>query len=145
MWPLAANATKNFIETHKLELPTSPQQSTNKALQILKDWEGVVDEVNEDGFVARLMDRQSRGGIDTHVAEIPFSEVTQDDRPLVQHGAIFYLTIYRSIAAHGQHERTTRLYFRRLPAWTPTLLRSARQRADRWKKLFHVGQNLPTG
>jgi hypothetical protein len=142
---LAAHATRNFLETHKPELPDSPQESTNETLQVLKDWEGVVDEVNADGFVARLMDRQNRAGIDTHVAEIPFSEVIHDDLALVQPGAIFYLTIYRSIAAHGQHERTTRLYFRRLPAWTPTLLKSARERADRWKTLFHVGKNLSTG
>ncbi|SRR6266700_2078094 len=142
---LAGHATRNFLQTYKPELPfPKPQQSTKETVQVLKDWEGVVDEVNADGFVARLLDRQNRAGIDTHAAEIPFSEVAPDDLPLVQPGAIFYLTIFRSIAAHGQHERTTRMYFRRLPTWTPALLKSARERADRWKKLFHVGKNITT-
>jgi len=121
-----------------------PQEGArfSEKLHILMDWEGVVDEVRNQEFTARLLDRRSSSKVDTEYAEIPLTEVQADDRQLVQPGAIFYLTVYRVTSAVGQSERSTRLYFRRLPAWTRTMLASADKRAERWKRSFGVGKNV---
>jgi hypothetical protein len=139
---LAGLATRNFPKENGQ--PAQPPQEgirSNQIFEVMMDWEGVVEEVNADGFVARLLDRRSSSKLDTEAADIPFSEVNPDDVPLVRPGAIFYLTVYRVIASSGQQQRSTRLFFRRLPAWTPALLASARNRADRWKKRFGVAEN----
>ena len=123
-----------------------PQQGVkySERLQVLMDWEGVVEEVHEDDFTARLLNRRGHSKVDTEEAEIPFTEVQLDDLSLVQPGAIFYLTVFRSTTFAGQSRRTTSLYFRRLPSWTRSMLVSAEERAQRWKKHFGVGKNVVT-
>jgi hypothetical protein len=115
--------------------------AARERLVVLQDWEGVVEEVRKDDFFARLRDRTSGSNFDAEAAEIPISEVDSDDLPLLKPGAIFYLTIYRRILESGRHERTTRMFFRRLPAWTPTMLQSVKDRADRWKSFFSVAKS----
>jgi hypothetical protein len=110
-------------------------------LVVLQDWEGVVEDVRNDDFFARLRDRTSGSNFDAEAAEIPISEVDADDLPLLKPGAIFYLTIYRRILESGRHERATRMFFRRLPAWTPSMLQSVKERADRWKNFFSVAKS----
>jgi hypothetical protein len=123
-----------------------PQQGIkySERHEILMDWEGVVEEVGEDDFTARLMDRRGSSKVDTDSVEIPLTEVQLDDIALIQPGAIFYLTIYRSTSRAGQTRRTTSLYFRRLPSWTQSMLASAEERAQRWKKSFGVGKSIVT-
>lgn len=142
---LAGRVTRAF-ERQNPQLVLEPQKGAERGgerLEVLKDWEGVVDEVSSDHFVARLLDRRGASKVDTDAAEIPYSEVNKDDLPLVKVGAIFYLTVYRVLTQ--PHGRTTRLYFRRLPAWTPSVLASARTRAQRWKKRFSVAKSNATG
>jgi hypothetical protein len=142
---LAGQATRAFKENEQPEPPAQEGIHFSRTFQVLIDWEGVVEEVNADGFAARLLNRRNSSKVDTEAADIPFSEVNADDLPLVRPGAIFYLTVYRVIASSGQQQRTTRLFFRRLPAWTPSLLASARKRADGWKKRFGVAENNASG
>ncbi|MDR3469810.1 MAG: hypothetical protein P4M07_28100 [Xanthobacteraceae bacterium] len=133
------------VENREFQI-LEPQEGArfSEKLHVLMDWEGVVDEVRTEEFTARLLDRRSSSKMDTEYAEIPLTEVQADDRRLVQPGAIFYLTVYRVTNAVGQSERSTRLYFRRLPAWTRTMLASADKRAERWKRSFGVGKNVAT-
>jgi hypothetical protein len=138
---LAGRATEQFRK-HNPDPFLEPQNGADRRgerLEVLKDWEGVVDEVSADHFVARLLDRKGGSRIDTEAAKIPFSEVKEDDLPLIREGAIFYLTVYRVLTP--PHGRTTRLYFRRLPAWTPSVLASAHSRAQRWKQRFGVAKS----
>ena len=111
---------------------------------VLQDWEGVVEEVREDDFVARLMDKTAGQKFDSEAAEIPKSEVDRDDIELLKPGAIFYLTVFRRVARNGRQERITRLIFRRLPAWTQTMLKSVGDRANSWKSFFGVGKSAPS-
>jgi hypothetical protein len=138
---LAGRAMRQFEEenTHTRAVEDQGADRLGEKLQVLKDWEGVVDEVGPDYFMARLLDRRGASKVDTEAAKIPFTEVSKDDLPLVKEGAIFYLTVYRVLTP--PHGRTTRLFFRRLPAWTPSVLASARTRADRWKKRFGVAES----
>jgi hypothetical protein len=115
--------------------------AARERLVVLQDWEGVVEEVRENDFFARLRDRTSGSNFDAEAAEIPIGEVDADDLPLLKPGAIFYLTIYRRILDSGRHERATRMFFRRLPAWTPSMLQSVKDRADRWESFFSVAKS----
>jgi hypothetical protein len=134
------------IEQEQAPRTLKPQAGVaySERLEVLMDWEGVVEEVGDDDFTARLMDRRSSSKVDTDTVDIPFAEVQLDDLSLVEPGAIFYLTIYRS-TSRGQTRRTTSLYFRRLPSWTHSMLASAEDRAQRWKKSFGVGKDSVTG
>src|SRR5882724_1839186 len=50
-----------------------PQGGINYAerFNVLVDWEGVVEEVKDDEFTARLLNRRSASKVDTEFAEIP--------------------------------------------------------------------------
>ena len=109
---------------------------------MLQDWEGVVEEVLGDSFVARLRDRSDTSEFDKELAEIPLDDVTPDERPLLKPGAIFYLTIYRRV--FPRHERATRLVFRRLPAWTDSMLKSVEVRANHLENFFRAAQEQGT-
>ena len=106
----------------------------------MQDWEGVVEEVRENDFVARLIDKTAKAKFDSEAAEIPKEEIDSDDMELLKPGAIFYLTVFRRVMPNGRQERATRLIFRRLPAWTPTMLKSVESRASKWKSFFGVGK-----
>jgi len=121
-------------------LPAAPVEQ----VIVLQDWEGVVEEVRDDDFVARLMDKTAAKKFDSEAAEIPKSEVDMDDIDLVKPGAIFYLTVFRRVLRNGRQERITRLIFRRLPAWTPSMLKSVEDRANSWKTFFGVGKSNST-
>ena len=95
----------------------------------LQSWEGTVMRVLDESFVARLVDRSSK----THdeEAEFPLSEVSDDDRDLVQKGAVFYWNIGYIIKPSRQKIRASIVRFRRLPAWTKVEVDSAKQAAER--------------
>jgi hypothetical protein len=75
------------------------------------------------------------------VAEFAFDEADPSDRVLIRAGAVFYWSIGYNVSAAGQVERTSSLYFRRLPVrrqLSPNGLRGkARELAAR------VGWRLP--
>src|SRR6266567_8790120 len=105
-------------------------------LVVLQDWEGMVEEMSASGFIARLRDLST--GADADAADVPFDDVAQDDRPLVKPGASFYLTVYRRLP---NNELTTRIVFRRKPAWTSTILNSASDRARRLDRFFNAPEH----
>ncbi|MEO0250327.1 MAG: hypothetical protein ABIN58_12550 [candidate division WOR-3 bacterium] len=95
----------------------------------LQSWEGTVMRVLNESFAARLVDRSGK----THdeEAEFPLSEVSDDDRELIQEGAVFYWNIGYIIKPSGQKIRASIVRFRRLPAWTKSEIDSARQAAEK--------------
>jgi hypothetical protein len=95
----------------------------------LQQWEGVVDSVNDGGFVARLVDRTA--GEPDEEAEFDLAEVPPGDRDLVASGAVFYWSVGYRIAATGTRLRASIISFRRLPAWTEAERRQARERSEK--------------
>lgn len=87
----------------------------------LESWEGVVEEVLADSFVARL---QSTHGGSLEIAEIAIREVSRVDRELVVPGGYFYWSVGYRDSPSGQRTRASVIRFRRLPAWTGTDLES---------------------
>ena len=121
-----------FAEEQAPELP--------EEFLVLQDWEGAVDSVGPETFIARLRDRTNRQTYASEVAELPIADVSDDDRELLRPGAIFYMTVGRMTRASGRQDRVGRLVFRRLPAWTESTLRRAEQRAERLRR-FLAPQN----
>lgn len=104
-----------------------PRRIERAHLRAIQSWEGVVDTIEHDSFVAQLHDRQRRGRPEE--AGFPFSDVADGDLGLVVEGAVFYWTIGYLIAAGGQRTRTSTIRFRRLPVWTEQELSDAEARA----------------
>lgn len=79
----------------------------------IESWEGVVEEVFDTYFLARIISLTRADG--DEIAEIYASEVSPSDRPLLREGAIFYWTIGYEDTPSGQRKRQSFLRFRRLP------------------------------
>lgn len=97
------------------------------AFHALQRWEGVVTMIEDETFVARLTDLTSEG-VDEEV-ELPLSDIPHDDEDLLEEGAVFYWAIGYRDEASGQRQRVSALRFRRLPVWSASELRAARDRA----------------
>lgn len=95
----------------------------------LQKWEGVVLEVKEDYFIARLHDLTVRGNEEE--VELPLEEVSEGDRDLVKPGAVFYWHIGYFDSRTGQRKRESVTRFRRLPAWRQEELESAKSEVDK--------------
>lgn len=92
---------------------------TLTAVQIVQKWEGVVTEVGDNTFFADLVTISGEEGDMT--AEIYIDKVHEEDRPLVEVGAIFYWSIGQ-IKDTG--ETCSIIRFRRLPRWTAAQLKA---------------------
>jgi hypothetical protein len=119
-----------------------PEQTLERPenFSVLQDWEGVVETVDAETFTARLRDRTNNESYAAEKAELPISDISDDDLELLRPGAIFYLTIGRLTRPNGRQDRLGRLVFRRLPGWTESTLRRAEQRAERLRR-FLAPQN----
>ena len=95
----------------------------------LQKWEGIVMEVMDDAFLARLIDLTNKG-VDEE-AEFPIDEISEEDKPLVRPGAIFYWNIGYHTSYSGQRTRSSIIRFRRLPAWTQREIDAAKREAER--------------
>jgi hypothetical protein len=103
------------------------------AVDILQRWDGVVVDVGEETFRARLLDEAT--GRPQLEADIYISDVAEHDRPLLKHNGIFYWYVgYRD--PHGDRERISKIRFRRLPPKTEADLKRAEHRASERRKLL---------
>ena len=109
------------------------QKLAERSEEVLKRWEGVVETVDEDDgvFTARLYNPETDESYPSDMAELLIDDISDDDRSLLQEGAVFYLTVGYSERASGRKDRFVRLEFRRLPNWTESDLRRAGERAQR--------------
>lgn len=86
-------------------------------LRPMYQWEGVVEQVMEDGFEARLVPLGGDAGPDT----LEFTTFSLDDladesdRDLVTEGAVFYWTIGKGRNPAGTQSNVSLVRFRRLP------------------------------
>jgi hypothetical protein len=96
--------------------PLSP--TTSQHVTVVGRWEGVVTEKLADLFVASITPIDSTQA--AFVAEIAVSRVGDDDQPLIQEGAPFYLILSDIDAGAGRRSQISTVRFRRLPTWTRT-------------------------
>jgi len=102
---------------------------TEARYRLLQKWEGIVLDVQEESFTARLVDQNNEGPDEE--AEFSLEEVTLEDISLLQPGAVFYWNIGFSDKLSGQRERVSIIRFRRLPVWSSSELELAKLEAAR--------------
>jgi hypothetical protein len=114
--------------------PTAPiMPIPREKFLTMQKWEGHVIEVGQDTFWARLV-RTTGGGPDQE-AEIYISEIDQEDRILIEPGAVFYWSIGYLDRPSGRI-RASILRFRRLRPWSKHELEAAEIEAQRLKSLL---------
>ena len=86
---------------------------------VRQKWEGYITDTSDDVFTARL--RSLSGAADKLEAEIYLDELDQDDRQLVEPGAIFYWSIGYLDGPSGRR-RTSIIRFKRVPRLTDVQL-----------------------
>lgn len=84
----------------------------------LQLWEGRVQKLNDSAysFDAFLVDKT--GSSEDHVIELSLEWVSEQDKELVKPGAIFYLSLYKTVTPGGTIRNSEEVRFRRLPAWS---------------------------
>ena len=91
-------------------------------------WEGVVLEVFEESFTARLVDLNDPSQYEE--AEILNNSVSDlSDLELIEPGAIFFWSIGRRIEGR-RSEQISMIQFRRLPVWTKREIQQSNQEAS---------------
>lgn len=91
-------------------------------------FEGIVLEVKENSFVARL--RNFTENIPDEEAEFSITELSKDDISLLKIGAVFYWNIGYLVQVAGQRIGCHMINFRRLPVWTSQEIMAADDRAE---------------
>lgn len=129
----ALSETVVFSERSKGVSPTLPVEkytsaTANCTFLASKKWEGVVLSIGEETFMARLSGLASKTTVEEE-AELPISDVTEDDRELLQEGAFFFFSVGYITRPYGTRERSSRIRFRRLPVWSPDEILDANIRA----------------
>lgn len=95
----------------------------------LQKWEGYVTEIDvrENTFTAKLIDLLDNRNVE--IAEFYLEEVEEEDRKMIELGAVFYWNIGYYEAPDGRH-RTSLIRFRRMPGWREQDIQSAKKIAD---------------
>lgn len=91
------------------------------------EWEGVVEEVHDDSFSARLLGIRGLPSQKEEFAEFELISVPHGDRHLIQPGGIFRWILGIEARA-GTRQKYSRVVFRRLPAWSERSLKASENR-----------------
>ena len=132
---VAALARSSNWRVHPVVKLDLPKRSFQQRSQVLQQWEGTVVEVKNGSFGARMKNLTDTTGPEEW-ATMLVDEVTEDERHLVQPGAIFYWSVGYLTEPSGQRRTASSTYFRRLPAWTVDGLERVRVAADTFLDVF---------
>lgn len=111
------NDVPNEFHWH-VKKPIYPQMNQPNGFKVeqfqtLQKWEGYIVAIDGENIIVRLKDI-TNGGIDEE-AEFTFSDVSEDDKPLIEEGAVFYWNLGYQITK-GTRKKASIIRFRRLPA-----------------------------
>ena len=109
----------------------------HRQFQVLQQFEGVVLEVHRDAFEAQLSDMTDPGKAE-EFADLPVSEISPPDRPLLVPGCIFYWILGYETRAGGQITRVSEIRLRRSPPWSRRAVEAARAKARRGAQLLQA-------
>jgi len=102
-----------FVKPSELEIKYPFSHKTRKELYYYKKaqhWIGTIIKINEDFFVAKLVDKNDGGTYET--AEFDFNEVSRSDRKLIKKGGVFYFSLGFA-SNNGQIKKESFLRFKR--------------------------------
>lgn len=112
-----------------------PPQSPVVKFNMLQQWEGTVTDVEDGSFWATLHDLTDPSR-PVESAEFPFSEVPDEDKPLVAAGGVFYWSIGYWRSDGGQIRRISEIRVRRTPLWSKSALERVEDKAQELRKRF---------
>jgi len=117
----------------------SAPRETAPAIEVTAEWDGYVEKISKDHFVARMRGLKGKGveGSDEE-AEIPMSLVDAADLDLVVPGGFFRLIVTDEKPKVGPKRSYTSVQFRRLPAYTKRDLDAAEREADEILNAFRL-------
>ena len=101
----------------------APPMATFRALQ---EWEGHVASIEDDAFVARLVDLTAGTLHESEEATIPLDEISDRDAANMEVGSIFRWVIGYERSPEGTRKRVSQIVFRDLPRMTKGDLRAGR-------------------
>ena len=106
------------VDIEERVIPPVPLPDANRKTALflaLEKWEGRVESVDRDSFHAVITGLRART---EESADFDLDEISEDDLPLIEPGAIFYWSIGYRIDPSGERSRSSVLRFRRLPTWS---------------------------
>lgn len=77
------------------------------------------------------------GQVEDHVAEIDLGWVNQQDKDLIQPGAVFYITVSKIITKAGNVQSLNELRFRRRPVWSRRQVETIKAEAESFWNSFN--------
>ena len=104
--------------------------SPARRFELLQQFEGVVTDLEGDTFFAELRDLTNPKS-PREMAEIYFGEISEEDKPLVVPGAVFYWSIGYETTATRQLLRISEIKFRRTALWTRKKLAEIKDEAQK--------------
>lgn len=116
-----AFATSVSQRVEKVFLPPLPAKAVQTPVgadaSVIQLWEGRVLDVDLHNDVMSVLLSARIGQVPDHIGEIDLQWVADQDRDLVQPGAVFYLTLFKQL--RGSSVRNAQeLRFRRRPSWS---------------------------
>ena len=125
--PTAINSQESQNPKFNFKSLNNLRQTTRAFSTLKQNWKGVVLEIHEDEFDAKLQDLSNPGTYE--VATLSTEDICKEDLELFSRGAVFYMAIGRTIE-NGTQQNVHTLRFQRLPAWTSADIDKAADWAD---------------
>lgn len=121
------------VDTILSEIPFESHESPHQEVfQALQEWEGFVQNIDNDTFSARLLDITNKENPEEE-GDFLIEDLRNDDIKMLKPGAVFSWVIGYVIKRDGTKRRSSDIVFRRLPQWTQNDITEADKEA---KKLF---------
>ncbi|MGO9137250.1 MAG: hypothetical protein ACLP9S_04615 [Syntrophales bacterium] len=102
------------------------------SFSVLQEWEGYVVSISNETFTARLVDVTRNCTIEDEETDFPLDDLKDADRKKICPGASFRWIIGYRRSPGGTKDRSSRIVFRNLPAWTGKELEKNRRDAAEW-------------
>jgi len=125
-----SSATTTAQPRQVLDIPVRHIRNVKdiSSVYTLQEWEGYVISVDERTFTANLIDKTANKSRAEEQIEFDIDDVSEDDRILITHGAIFRWSIgYQK--QNGTKRKISEIVFRRLPAWSRAEIKKATEMA----------------
>ena len=106
-----------------------------RTFKLLQEWEGKVEKVGDETFLAIIKDKTRVDNPDEDV-EIFMSEISPEDRSFVRPGALFYWSVGYEEGQGVPRQRVSRIRFRRVPGITTRDIARANKNAKILDNLF---------
>lgn len=131
------NALIDCIERISTVMTSPHIRSTVASIYPLQEWEGRVVGIEENRFIANLIDVTAREDFESSEAVIPFEEISRYDVSRMQIDSVFRWVIGYEKSIDGTRKRVSHIVFRDFPKVTKADLDEGRKFADSLLSAIH--------